>query len=164
MRMAASSRADVERHDLVAGPQLHAPHAGGGAAHRPHVVLGEADGHALPRHHEDVVAPVGGDDPHQLVAVAQVDGDEPARSDESYSVNFVFLTWPELRREEQVAVALVVARVDDRLDLLVGRQRQQVDDGRARAVRSFIGISCALQPVHPARGSRRTAGRRGPWW
>ena len=37
----------------------------------------EADGHARAAHHEDVVGAVGDDDPHQLVAVAQVDGDEP---------------------------------------------------------------------------------------
>jgi hypothetical protein len=35
---------DVARHDLVALAHLHAAHAGGRAAHRAHVVLGEADG------------------------------------------------------------------------------------------------------------------------
>ena len=68
--------AGVEAHDLVLGPHLHAAHAGGGPAHRAHVVLGEADGLAELRQHEDVVAAVGGDHLHQLVAVAEVDGDD----------------------------------------------------------------------------------------
>ena len=55
----------------------------------------------------------------------------PVRSEESYSLNFVFLTWPVLGGEEEEAVRLVVARVDDRLDVLAGLQLQQVRHRRA---------------------------------
>ncbi len=64
-------------HGVLGVLELHAPHAGGGPAHRAHVVLGEADGHAVRRHHDDVVLAVGLDHLHQLVAVLQVDGDQP---------------------------------------------------------------------------------------
>ena len=74
--MLASSRATSTETTSSPARRRHAPHAGGVAAHGPHVVLGEADGHALRRDHEDVVVAAGLDDPDQLVAVAQVDGDE----------------------------------------------------------------------------------------
>ena len=73
----------------------------------------------------------------------------PARSDESYSVNLVFFTWPLLRGEEQVLVRLVVAGVDDRLDVLVGLERQQVHDGRAPRRALLHRDLVRLEPVHP---------------
>ena len=48
IRMVVVVPGRVDGHHLVAGPQVHAPHAGGVAAHGPHVVLAEADRHPLP--------------------------------------------------------------------------------------------------------------------
>src|SRR5690606_756893 len=59
---------DVARHDgVLVVLELHAAHAGGAAAHRAHVVLAEADRHAVAADHEDVVAAAGLDHLHQLV-------------------------------------------------------------------------------------------------
>ena len=65
--------------DTTASPvaQPDAPHAGGIAAHGADVRLVEADRHAVARHLEEVVVARRGHHPDQLVAVAQVDGDEP---------------------------------------------------------------------------------------
>ena len=113
-------------------------HAGRRAAHRPHVVLVEADRHALAADHEDVVAAAGLDDPHQLVAVAQVDGDQAVAPARVVGVERRLLHRALAGGEEQEALAGEVAGVDDRLDLLARLQRQQVDDrhalGRALAL------------------------------
>ena len=70
---------------------------------------------------------------------------KPSRRDVSYSVKARLLHLPLLGGEEQVAARLVVAGVDDRLDALVGRQRQQVDDGQCPGrCAPCIGISCAF--------------------
>ena len=78
-------------------------------------------------------------------------------------MNFVFFTWPCLRGEEQVPAGLVVAGVDDRLDLLVRCERQQVDDGgaarRALLHRDLVRLQ-AVDP--PAVGEEQQVGvRRG---
>src|SRR5205807_2132770 len=67
---------DVARHDLVAGLERHPAHAGGVPAHGPNFVLAESDRHAVPADHEDLVFATGPNDPDELVAVAQRDGDE----------------------------------------------------------------------------------------
>ena len=56
---------------------------------------------------------------------------KPSRRDLSYSLKAVFFTWPRRRREEQVLVRVEARVVDDRLDLLVGLERDEVDDGRS---------------------------------
>ena len=108
----------VARHDLVARRlQLHAPHAGRGPAHRPDVVLAEADGHARRGETMKMSSPpfigmtrTSSSSSRRLMAM------RPARSDESYSVNLRLLHLALLGGEEQVPVGLVVAGVDDRLD------------------------------------------------
>src|SRR5581483_3738643 len=146
----------VEGHDLVARTQLHAAHAGGGAAHRAHVVLAEADALAELRDHEDVVAPVRGDDLHELVAVAQVDGDETGTQRRVVLVELRLLHLALLRGEEEEAVRLVVARVDDGLDALLGLELQQVHDGGAARGALLHRDLVRLEPVHaPAVGEEQ---------
>ena len=133
------------------GLQLHAPHAGGRPAHGPHVVLGEADGHARLRLTMKMSSPplvgmtrTSSSSSRRLMAMS------PAAQRRVVLGELGLLHLALAGGEEQVPVRLVVAGVDDRLDRLVGLQRQQVDDGRAprRAVlhRDLVG----LEPVHPA--------------
>ena len=86
--------------------------------------------------------PDGLDDSHQLVAVAQVEGDEPVASAVVVLVERGLLDHAHAGGEEQVALAGEVAGVDDRLDVLAGLQRQQVDDRHA------LGGALALGDVH----------------
>ena len=95
MRMATSSRATSQETTSSLGLHLHAPHAGRGPAHGPDLVLGEADGHARLRLTMKMSSPplvgmtrTSSSPSRRLMAMS------PACSDESYSVNCVFFTWP----------------------------------------------------------------------
>ena len=125
-------------------------HAGGRAAHRADLVLVEADRHAPAGDHEDVVAAAGLDDPHELVAVAQVDGDQAVAATRVVGVERRLLHRPLAGGEEQVALAGEVAGVDDRLDRLAGLQRQQVDDRHALGGALTLGDVEGPQAVHLA--------------
>ena len=81
--------------------------------------------------HEDVVAAAGLDDPDELVAVAQVEGDQPVPPARVIGVERRLLHRALPGGEEQEALAGEVAGVDDRLDRLTRLQRQQVDDRHA---------------------------------
>src|SRR5205807_9750979 len=72
---------DVHGDDLAALADVHAAHAGGVAAHRARVGLGEAHGEAGAGDHDDLV--VGVHRPHgeQLVVVADLDRDDPVGFD-----------------------------------------------------------------------------------
>ena len=72
----ASSRTTSRAIALSSPLQLDAAHAAGVAAHLADLVLVEADRHAPVGDDHQVVVAAGGDDPHDLVAVAQVDGDQ----------------------------------------------------------------------------------------
>ena len=67
----------------------------------------------------------------QLVAVAQVDGDEALPAGLVVLAEGGLLHLALRGGEEQVLVGRELAGRDDGLDRLVGRQREQVDDGRA---------------------------------
>src|SRR4029079_13091306 len=130
--------------------QLHAAYARGGAAHGPNLVLAETDRQALAADHEDVVAAGGLDDPHQLVAVTQVEGDEARAATVVVLVERGLLDHALAGREEQVALAGEVARVDDGLDRLTGLQRQQVDDRHALGRSFTFGYVESSQAIHTA--------------
>ena len=62
-----------QRDELLAVAEAHAAHAGGVAAHRPHVLLVEADRLAAAGEQHDLALAVGERDADQAVVVAQVD-------------------------------------------------------------------------------------------
>ena len=77
--------------DVVALTQLDAPHAGGVAAHAAHVVLLEADGHAVVADDEDGLLSVGLPDGDQLVALFQGDAADaglPGGVDDGSEIRF----------------------------------------------------------------------------
>ena len=111
--------------------ELHASDTAGGSTHRSDVVLVETDRHAVATHHEDVVASAGLDHTDEFVAVAKVDRDEAVATARVVGIEGGLLDGAIPRGEEQEALAGEVTGVDDRLDLLVGLQRQQVDDRHA---------------------------------
>ena len=101
----------------------------------------------LRRHHEEVVVARRRHDPDQLVAVAQVDGDE------ALAPRLVVLAERRLLHlalrggEDQVLVGREVAGGDDGLDRLVRRQRHQVDGGGAPGRALLHRDLVAPQPV-----------------
>src|SRR5205823_8046705 len=115
----------ITGHDLVAGLEAHADHAGRRATHGPHGVLVEADGLAVAADHEDVVLATGLDDTYELVLVLEVDGDEPLTAGLVVLAHERLLDLPLLGGEEEIAAGLVGTGVDDGGDALVGRQREQ---------------------------------------
>ena len=162
--MTASSSRDVERHDLVAGAELHAPHAGRVAAHRAHLLVLVVKRIVMPlRDTRDVVGAVRLDDPHQLVAVAQVERDEAVATRLVVLGHQGLLHLAVLGGEEQVPLGREVAGVDDRLDVLVGRERQQVDDRHALRRALPLGDLVRAQPVHlaPVREEQQVGVGRG---
>src|SRR5262249_48895728 len=70
--------ADDHVDDLLAVLRPDAPAAGGAAAHRPHVVLGEADRHAVARAEHDRLAGAHQVDADQPVALLEIDRDDAA--------------------------------------------------------------------------------------
>jgi hypothetical protein len=72
-----------DRHadDVVALAQVHAAYAAGGAPHRPHVALLEADRHAPGRGQHDVPRPGGQARVDQLVVLLDGGGDDAGRAD-----------------------------------------------------------------------------------
>ena len=154
---------DVDRHDRVVRLETHAANAAGRATHRPNVVLGEADRHAATTDHEDVVAAARLDHLHEFVVVTQVDRDQAVTTARVVRVEGGLLDRALLRGEEQEAFAGEVARVDDRLDLLVGLQRQQVDDRHALGGAFTLGDVERPQAIHlaPVREEQQVRVRGG---
>ena len=148
--MSVSSAATSQGHDRVALAQTDAAHAGGVAAHGPHVLLVEADGHAVARHLEEVVVARRGHDPDQLVAVAQVDGDEALAARLVVLAHRRLLHLALRRGEDQELVGRELAGGDDGRDRLVRRQRHQVDRRRAPGGPVLHRDLVAAQPVHLA--------------
>ena len=138
--------------------------ARGGAAHRAHVALVEADRLAEPRDHQDVVVAVGEPDADQLVALAHLQRDDPVGLERRVVLEELrLLDHALLRREDEVLRLLVVARRDHGADELVLAERQQVDDRAAlrlaRAERQLVH----LEPVDlaDAREEEDVVVRRG---
>ena len=73
----------------------------------------------MPGDHEDVVVAAGGDHADQLVAVAQVDGDEPLPAGLVVLGEGGLLDLPGLGGEQQVPVGRELPGVDQGLDPLV---------------------------------------------
>jgi hypothetical protein len=84
-----------QRIDALIVARAHAAHAGGLAAHRPHLVLDEADRLAAGREQQDVARAVGDRDADQLVAlIAQATAMMPLARGRENSASEVFLTVP----------------------------------------------------------------------
>ena len=118
-------------HPVIRRLELHAPHAGRRPSHRPHVALVEADRHAAMGNHEDVVGSTGLDDTHKFVVIVEVDGDQSIAATRVIGIERCLLDRSLLRREEQEPLAREVTGVDNRLDVFIGLQWQQVDDRHA---------------------------------
>ena len=87
----------VEGDDLVAGPQLHAPHPGGVAAHGPHVVS-RRSGWSCPLREtmKTSSSPLVASTPTSSSPSRRLMAMNPSRRDLSYSEKAVFLTCPDL--------------------------------------------------------------------
>ena len=113
----------------------------------------EPDRLALARDHQDVVVAVGVDDADQLVALAQVDRDDPVGLQRR-----VVLLEPRLlddavlRRGDEVLRLLEVTGGDDGADRLPLRERQEVRDRAALRLARLERKLVHLEPVDLADG------------
>src|SRR5262245_36634003 len=138
----------VGRDHLVLLAQAHPLHAGGVTAHRPRLLLAEADRLALARDHQDVVLARRMANRDELVAHAHLDRDDPVRLQRRVVGRELGLLHDAvLRREDEVLRLLEVAGLDHGAYLLVLSEREQVLDRPAlrlaRAERKLVH----LQPV-----------------
>ena len=82
MSVAGASRGNASHaDDLVLVAQADALDAARGAAHRAHLLLGEADGAPLARGQQDVVLAVGEADLDEAIAVVDGERDDARRAD-----------------------------------------------------------------------------------
>ena len=121
----------IHADDLIAVVEADALDTAGRAAHRAHIVLAEDNGHAPLRAEDHVALAVRELDADELVIVIEVDGVEAAlvqvlELDEARLLDDAFL-----RGHEEVGIRIEALDLDDRRDLLVLLELQQVDDGRA---------------------------------
>ena len=154
----------VDRDDLVALAQLHADHAARRAAHRPRLVLVEADGLAPARGQQHVVLARGQAHADQLVALADVDRDDPVGlARRVVLLEERLLDDAALRRLHEVHALAEVARGDDGAHVLALAQRQQVDHGAAAALPVALRQLVHLEPVDlaDAREEQDVVVRRG---
>src|SRR5436309_1942344 len=99
---------DVGRDDLVTLVHVDAAHAGGAAAHRSHLVLGEADGHAeLGRDHHLAIA-IGAASGDHRVTVLEADGLDAARPWMRVRLELGLLHLALLRAEEDKGAGVEV--------------------------------------------------------
>ena len=101
----------------------------------------------LARHLDEVVVSRRGHHPHELIAVAQGDGDEALAPGLVVLAERRLLDLALGGGEDQELVAREVPGRDDGLDRLVGCQREQVDHGGATGRALLHGDLVAAQPV-----------------
>src|SRR6266850_2576798 len=127
--------------------ELDALHAGGRAAHVAHVLLVEADAHAVIRGEDDVVLAVGHLYVDQLVTLLDVDGADPVRARIPELREDRFLHYPVLGREQEVLILGELAHRHERGEALVGLHRDAVDDGLAAGGARRLWDLVHLEPV-----------------
>ncbi len=151
-------------HAVVAGTQLHAPHSRGSPTHGSDVFFGETDGHAVARDHEHVVGTGRLDHPNQLVAVVQVDRDQTTSQRRVVLRHAGLLHDAVAGGKEQVHTVLVGAGIDDRFDVLVALQRDEVHQrGTARGAVLHRDLVRA-RADRRGHGSRRTTDTSARSW
>ena len=132
-------------HHCVVPLQRNGAHAGGRAAHGAHIVLRKAHGLALLRGDEEFVVAVRELHRDELVALAEVLGDQPALSDVLKLGQRGFLNHALPRRHDQEAVGVRIARQrDGGRNLFAALQLQQVYNRDALGRPPGLGNGIAL--------------------
>src|SRR5699024_3114757 len=137
-------------HHPVALPQLDAAHAAGVPAHAAHVVLVEADGHAVVGGDEDGLIAVGLPHADELVPLLQGDAADARLAGGVDGGELDALDGAAAGDHHQVAILGEVPQVDHGGDLLVGLDGQDVHQVGALGGAAGLGDLVALLPVNPA--------------
>ena len=139
---------DLHAEELVVAAELHAAHAGGGAAHGAQLLVGggEAHGLAVAGDEDEVLVGHDGLCGDELVGLAvlvlaQVDGDDAAGAGRVVQAQRGLLDEAALGGQDQEVCVLVGADREDLCDVLVGLEGQQVGDVLALGVTTPSGIS-----------------------
>src|SRR5215470_2164277 len=124
---------------VIVVAQRDAAHAAGLAPHVTHLLLVEADGHALVRGQEDLLRAVGQLHGHQLVALVDAHGDDAVRADVGELGELRLLDHALAGDHHGVAAFGEVADRDHARNPLGRRQTDQVDYRLAAAGRRGVG-------------------------
>ncbi len=125
--------AHLEAHDLVALAEIDALHAVRRAAHRPRLLLGEADALAALGRDEDLARPVGQRGGEQLVALVDLHADDALLAEVLVLVDLGLLDLAVLRDGHDELALLDLGDERDRLDLLARLDADEVHDRPALA-------------------------------
>ena len=141
---------DRQADDLVALGQVHRLDAHAHAAHGADVALAKADGHAALGRQQDLLLAVGQLHAHQLVVLAQHDGDQAGAAQVLELRQRRLLDQAQARGHDEIALLRARGDADHCGDLLAALQLQQVDD--RRAARRAPGLRDLVAPdlVDPA--------------
>ena len=143
---------DVGGDHLVVVLDLDAAHAGGAAAHRADLFLGEADGHAELGGDHHLALAVGAARRHQLVAVVEADGLDAAGPRVRVGLELGLLHLALAGHEEDVATGVEVAHGHAGGHVLALAERQEIHHGLALGRAAPLGDLVDLEPVRPCRG------------
>src|SRR5262249_3963552 len=141
---------DVAGNHRVVFLDLDATNAGGAAAHRSHLVLGEADGHTELGGDHDFARAVGATRGDDGVAVLEPDGLDTAGAGMRIGLELGLLHLSLRRAEEDVAARAKITHRHARRDLLAVAEREQVDHRFAFGLAPALGDLVHLQPMHLA--------------
>src|SRR2546422_318473 len=152
----------VERDHLVPRVELHAPHAVVVAAHRPGLVLLEADRLAVARGGDRLARAVRQANADHLVALLERDGDDARGPGARVLHEIRLLDQAATRREEHVAPFLELAHGQEGRELLLRLQAEHVRDAPPAPRAAGRGDLVDLQPDPlPRGGEKREVGARG---
>src|SRR6056297_2804816 len=143
-------REDDERDHLVVLRQADAAHTGCTAAHSPNIRLAETDGLATAREQHDVAVAVREGHVYEVVARAQIDGDDAVGARPRERIQRRLLDRALTRGEEDEFARLEVAHRQHCVDALFLLQRQQIHDGLAPRAAAGLRQLVDLQPVRLA--------------
>src|SRR5213596_215114 len=132
---------------LVLLVELDPLHAGGRASHVPHVLLVEADAHAVVRGEHDVVPAVGHLHVDQLVALFDVDGANAHRARVAELRQSRLLHHALFGGEQEILVLRELPHGHQRREALVGLHGDAGDDGFAARGPCRLRDLVHLQPV-----------------
>ena len=147
--------------DLVTVDESDPAYTGCATTHGPDLVLTEPDGHPIAGGQHDVAVSIGDGDVDQLIALTETDPDDPRRPDVPVRGQTRLLDHTVGGGKEEIVTLSELLDGDDRGQLLVGLDGQNIDDGLAPSRSTPLGQVEDSTTEHPAKGGEEQHGRVG---